>query len=192
MAVAHPLRQHDAVSAVGSVTAAFAGPARRSDRRVKPTTEGLTMFERFRRHPGAEMRRIGTAVLTERHTFTNGYECAAWWQDVTCEPQTVELRSNGYWVCARFEGTVTDAYFGSLYCGVPIGTYDKSRDVGGPGAYTVQMYDYDVAEAIAKRDGVIGNVQVTLDDDVRVSAEVKPDIRKTPFYGFEIQREAAA
>lgn len=68
-----------------------------------------------------------------------GYECAAWWQTTRTDTGVYDIglmQGNGsstdksYHLVASVPATVTDAYFGSLFGGVPIGKYDKSRDVG--------------------------------------------------------------
>lgn len=132
------------------------------------TTENLPAgFERLNGNPDTTMRRIGIITLNTQHTYRyQGYECAAWWQEVTCEPQTVELRSNGYYVGWAFDGIVTDAYFGSLWGGVPVGSYDKARDTNKPGRHSVSgLYGYEFAAMIAE-GRVPDELTVELDDDV--------------------------
>jgi hypothetical protein len=58
--------------------------------------------------------------------------------------------SNGYYVGYAVEGVVTDASFGSSVGGVPIGTYDKSRDIGKPARHHYMHYDFEWAKAYAE------------------------------------------
>lgn len=55
--------------------------------------------------------KIGSITLTERYQFTQYSECAAWTDYVTCEPQTVDLFYDGYWVFASFNGSLTATTF---------------------------------------------------------------------------------
>lgn len=56
--------------------------------------------------------------------FVRTYETAAWWTEVTCPPQTVELLTtnnyNSTQTWARFTGTVTAESMATLYGGVPL------------------------------------------------------------------------
>jgi hypothetical protein len=135
-------------------------------------TEPSAEPQRLNGNPGSPMRRIGTITLNEPHTYRfAGYECAAWWQDVTCEPQTVEIRSNGYYAAWGFDGTVTDAYFASLWGGMPVGKggYDNARDLGKPGHHTAMPYAHSFAAMIAEGREPEG-CTITLDDDVSAIA----------------------
>lgn len=73
------------------------------------------------------MKTIGKITLKKTNTFIQYSECAAWTDYVTCLPQTVELRTDGYWVCAKFDGILTTTTFPS-----------GSRDVGQPAQACVQ------------------------------------------------------
>jgi hypothetical protein len=94
-------------------------------------------------HPNEPMVPIGRVEVTEGFQITNrGFQNASWWQTLDCQPQTVTLFSNGYNVVYTVKGTVVDANFASTYGGMPIGGYDKSRDIGGEATYTFTYYAY--------------------------------------------------
>jgi hypothetical protein len=98
-------------------------------------------------HPNEPMVPIGRVEVTEGFQITNrGFQNASWWQTLDCQPQTVTLFSNGYNVVYTVKGTVVDANFASTYGGMPIGGYDKSRDIGGEATYTFTYYAYMFAE----------------------------------------------
>jgi hypothetical protein len=143
--------------------------------------------------PGSPWRRIGEAELVAGRTFHDrSFECAAWWQDVICEPQTVEVQANGYWVIFRFSGAVTAADFHSYFGGVPVGTYDSARDVGRKSASGFQLYCYNVAEAILEGRPVAGDdVVVRLDPDVSIVGTYHIDIREEPFLHFAVEAGGA-
>jgi hypothetical protein len=118
-------------------------------------------------------RRIGTITLNTKTTFHYaGYECAAWWKDVECCSQSVEL-----WYCDegyksvgfRFIGKIVRDNFQSLFCGNACGkAYDELQNAGKDDTYHTSMYDYNLI-------GLLYNhaYRVVLDDDVTVTADVK-------------------
>jgi hypothetical protein len=76
-------------------------------------------------------------VVTPITHHTQNYECAAWWQDEESATGIFPLilREDPYskgkfYAVATLPAKVTDCYFGALWCGNPIGKYDKSADVG--------------------------------------------------------------
>ena len=105
---------------------------------------------------------IGWYNLKEDKVFyDNSYECAAWYENIAVKagkyPVTVydyRVRDDGKiqghvsGVYVTFEGTVVNDYFGSLYCGVPIGTYDCEKNKGKKSRYTMHSYFYSVADSI--------------------------------------------
>jgi hypothetical protein len=102
----------------------------------------------FRDSLGAPMRPIGTVEITEPFEVTNqGFATASWYEKLACEPQTVVLFSNGYYVAYTVKGMVIDAYFGSSWGGVAIGSYDKERDINKMSSYTYTNYSFMFAEA---------------------------------------------
>jgi len=69
--------------------------------------------------------------------LNRGYECAAWWQEETSALGIFPLilREDPYskgkfYATATLPAKVTDCNFASLWCGNPIGKYDKSSDLG--------------------------------------------------------------
>lgn len=102
--------------------------------------------------PSSPCKKIGTITLTEIETFTNrNYETASWWSEVTCEPQTVDLYSNGYYVSFGFEGIRSDEYFV-----IRIGAHSSvaaKRDIGKSDVYISNMYDYSFCDGV--RDGTL-------------------------------------
>lgn len=102
----------------------------------------------FRGNPGAASYPIGEVEILEAFEVTNrGFETASWYETLRCEPQTVTLWSNGYYVSYGVEGVVIDAYFGSSWGGVALGGYDKERDTGKTSRYTYTYYSYAWAES---------------------------------------------
>jgi len=59
------------------------------------------------------MKTIGTITLKKRYEFTQYGEHAAWTDYVTCDPQTVALRYDGYWLLATFDGVLTRSTYPS-------------------------------------------------------------------------------
>lgn len=94
----------------------------------------------FRGSPGSPFTRIGEVELLSEQTFRNQFEVAAWWEDVTCQPQAVELKSNGYWVVWAFHGLVTNAHFPALFGGVAYTKYDPERDRDKQSKHVFQWY----------------------------------------------------
>lgn len=140
-------------------------------------------WQTFRGNPRSPFRRIGTARLTEATEYTDrSYPNAGWWRKVKCEPQEVEITSNGYWVCWGFDGTVTDEHFPAMFGGVAYGACRKDG-VGEKATHTVQAYLYGIAEAV--RGPSTGPVELTLDEDVR-SVPTFVSERGTQHYGLEV------
>jgi hypothetical protein len=118
-------------------------------------------------------RRIGTIQLKANTTFHYaGYECAAWWKKVECNPQTVTLfyddRSTGF-VEFTFYGTRTADYFAALYGGVAVSNKPYvSREVGREDSHHFSQYAYSLFGLLHDN-----RFHIVLDDDVQVTAEVK-------------------
>lgn len=99
------------------------------------------------------MKTIGTITLKKAYTFTQYSECAAWTDYVKCEPQTVELRTDGYWVCAKFNGILETSTFpnGSRNVGQPAQACIQTQKHGGIGGwmdsefYKVEIIDPSLA-----------------------------------------------
>lgn len=98
-------------------------------------------------HPNEPMLPIGRVEVVEPFQTTDrGFQTASWYQTLDVPVQTVTLYSNGYSVTYTVTGTVTDAYFGSSFGGMPLGTYDKSKDVGKEATVSFTYYAYMFAE----------------------------------------------
>lgn len=120
-------------------------------------------------------RKIGTITLQKKTTFHYaGYECAAWWKEIECHPQTVELfyddRGIGSkWLIFTFYGTRTADYFAALYCGVAVSNRPyQSREVGNADSHSFHMYDYQLIDLLLNRD-----YKVILDPDVVVTSRIE-------------------
>lgn len=109
-------------------------------------------------------KQIGWFHLNEDKVFQNTYECAAWYENVLvpkgdyplmvydyCEEKrkdgSTELGYRCYYH-VPMDGTITGDYFGSLFCGVPIGTYDGSQNVGKASSHSMFCRDYIIAEEV--------------------------------------------
>lgn len=57
------------------------------------------------------MKTIGKITLKKQYEFTQYSEYAAWTDYIVCEPQTVDLRTDGYWLCAKFDGIISHSSF---------------------------------------------------------------------------------
>lgn len=123
---------------------------------------------------------VGWLKLAEDKVFTDaGYECAAWWQKVAVKagkyPMFIE--SNKIWsncmvdgtarVMAELPGTVTSDYFGSMFCGVPVGTYDSTKNTGKESSYWWDMYVFSFAEW-ASTGKVSDGISIELVDGFRI------------------------
>lgn len=120
---------------------------------------------------------IGWLVLNHDEVFCdNGYECAAWYQNIEVKAGRFPLyvRDPQYDARGKMEtpapdmayadlnGTVKSDYFGSQFCGVPIGTYDESQNNGKEGHYYWSSYLFSVAEAIATKKTYSNGITLTL------------------------------
>ena len=105
---------------------------------------------------------IGWLNLMEDKVFTDrGYECAAWWQDIAVKAGKYPMFIDGkaVWDNGRVDGTarvtaelpgiVTSDYFGSLFCGVPVGTYDEKKNEGKEASYFWSAYAFSFAEWVS-------------------------------------------
>ena len=95
--------------------------------------------------------KIGTVTLLQPYRFTQYSEHAAWTDYVSCEPQTVELRLiDNYWVCAKFNGTLTETSFPS-----------GARNVGQPAEAAIQRnrHGFDIESDLFKFE-LDSNVQL--------------------------------
>ena len=84
-----------------------------------------------------------------------GYECAAWYENINLTPGRYPIMVDDYseWkgevrgrrACIIVDGTVVNDYFGSLFCGMPIGSYDSTKNKGKPSLYDKGGYLYSIA-----------------------------------------------
>jgi len=97
-------------------------------------------------------------ILEKDKVFTNTYETAAWYENVLVKagkyPMYKNLGNTGVsgGIYTSLEGTVVDDYFGSLFFGNPIGTYDTKKNAGNRSCYTAFMRDYSLADRILGDD----------------------------------------
>lgn len=110
---------------------------------------------------------IGWYNLKEDRIFRNTYECAAWYEDVLVKagkyPMVVydyrvrksnnpnynnEIEGHIGSVYIQMNGTVFYDEFGARFCGVPVGGYDNTQNVGKPSSHNMQVYMYIVADSI--------------------------------------------
>ena len=104
---------------------------------------------------------IGWYTLEQDTEFDNTYECAAWFERVMVkagrypvyvydlgfeDSGEISYRCRGAYVV--MPGVVTSDYFGSLFCGVPVGTYDGTKNRGKQSEYHAYWYLYSIAERI--------------------------------------------
>lgn len=96
---------------------------------------------------------IGKITLKRTHEFTQYGEHAAWTDYVTCEPQTVELKSDGSRIFASFVGVLTESTYppGARHIGQPAKALIQTQACGGIGgwllAYGVELNDeFEVSE----------------------------------------------
>ncbi len=87
---------------------------------------------------------VGTVTLTAPKRFTNYSETASRTDYVECQPQTVELRfEGGYWLCARFEGTLAASSFTNRTIGEPF-TSGAQWSYAGFDPDVLAKHGYDV------------------------------------------------
>lgn len=105
-------------------------------------------------------KQIGWYTLKQDTVFhDNGYECAAWYENIAVNAGKYPLMVNDYRtnndgevesrgvdrVCVALDGVVVSDYFGSMFCGVPVGTYDGTKNAGKPSTYYWGAYLYSIA-----------------------------------------------
>lgn len=107
-----------------------------------------------------ERIQIGYITIKKDTEFVdNGYECAAWFEKILVKagryPLFTEIKcecDDGCILCDRVRavlpGTVVSDYFGSMYCGVPVGTYDGTKNAGKASEYHWGVFDFSFAKYI--------------------------------------------
>jgi len=115
-------------------------------------------------------KQIGWFHLKEDTEFDNTYECAAWYERVLVKagkyPVVVydyreKEREDGVEVDGHIgsayvimDGTITSDYFGAMFCGVPVGTYDNKQNAGKESSYSMHSYLYGIADAILNKNEI--------------------------------------
>lgn len=109
-----------------------------------------------------ERTQIGWYNLKEDTVFhNNGYECAAWYENIKVPkgryPAVVydfrlgkdgKVEGHVSSVYALMEGIIESDYFGSMFCGVPVGGYDEKQNTGRKSRYSLSSYGFSVAQNI--------------------------------------------
>lgn len=112
---------------------------------------------------------IGYRILKEDTVMVkNDYECAAWYERLLVKAGKYPIYAyrlshymkDGVYVTEvdwsnyiHYEGTIIDDYFGTLYCGVPISTYDEKKNTGKKTQYSQHIYCYSLAKAVLNGSG---------------------------------------
>ena len=112
-------------------------------------------------------KQIGWYILREDTVkHDNGYECAAWYQDIAVKAGRYPVVVYDYheyesddpsWngrigghideAYVEFDGTVVRDDFGARFCGVPVGGYDEKKNAGKHADYSEFWRLYNVAES---------------------------------------------
>lgn len=110
---------------------------------------------------------IGWYNLKEDTEFHDAsFETAAWYRNVLVKagkypievydyregahPGGVEVISRGHSAYVYLEGTVTTDYFGTLFFGNPVGTYNEHKNTGRTANYTKSPYLFQIARDVAE------------------------------------------
>lgn len=148
-------------------------------------------------------RRIGTFILEAPHVFRNGYEVAAWYQDVEVQPGEFEVWAythggpitpgpdgrlpHGSWSVRGMRGLVVRSNLDALFGGNVI-VQNRDRDKGA--IADVRFYGgylYDLAQGIAEHGGRLTQIpaRVVLAPDIEArldgwydSTEWNPETRR--------------
>jgi hypothetical protein len=95
--------------------------------------------------------KIGTITLNRTHKFTQYHESASMTDYVTCEPQTVDLFTDGYWVFTSFDGVLTSSTYRDI--GGPARALVQTQAHGGIGSWLVEdMYTVTLSPEYAVRE----------------------------------------
>lgn len=105
---------------------------------------------------------VGTITLKKQYQFTQYSEYAAWTDYVTCQPQTVPLYRDDYWVFASFDGVLSSTTFdnrdGYRKLGQPWKAHVQTQKFGGIGHWMdSELYRVELAPAYTLAEhGVYG------------------------------------
>lgn len=94
--------------------------------------------------PSTTFRVIGSATLLQATTFRNNSSYAAWYTMVECQPQTVEVLSNGYYVKWAFDGTVVGGNLDCRFGGVPFTGNQIDKELGRAEKHHHSPYAYEI------------------------------------------------
>jgi len=113
-----------------------------------------------------ERELIGYAVFDEDYVYHKAdYECAAWYENVLIKAGKYPIyrtssprHSEDYDGYIHYSGEIVSDYFGTLFCGSPIGTYDARKNAGKQTSFSSFIYDFMLARCILDNGGyVYGN-----------------------------------
>lgn len=107
-------------------------------------------------------KQIGWYTINEDTVFTNSdFETAAWVERIACKAGKYPVYVYDYRINddgkvsghigmghVGIPGAIVSDYFGSLFFGVPIGSYDETQNAGKPATYRTQQYLYAIADEI--------------------------------------------
>ena len=109
-------------------------------------------------------KQIGWFILKEDTEFTNTFECAAWYERVLVKAGRYPMEVPNYkiretengklvlghinMVSVNLSGVITSDEFGARFCGVPVGSYDNTKNKGKESNHIFRQYLYGVANAI--------------------------------------------
>lgn len=135
-----------------------------------------------------ERFQIGTLTIKKDTVFTDrGYECAAWYENILVKAGRYPIfaercseHDDGLIFCnivARLPGTITTDYFGSMFCGNPVGTYDEKKNAGKPSEYFWMIHDFTFGEYV-----YTGHEDDTFSYEIDPAYEVRPHEYEDSYY----------
>ena len=108
-------------------------------------------------------KQIGWYNLKEDTVFHKAdFECAAWCENIKVKAGRYPivlmsgyriLRKNGWLIDAPYvimTGEIVSDYFGTMFCGNPIGGYDTEKNKGATARYTMHPYPFEVGRSICE------------------------------------------
>ena len=110
---------------------------------------------------------IGYYTVPEDTTrINNGFECAAWYEEIAIKAGKYPIMSSGYAyherdrrylpeladrsISIEIPGTVVSDDFGARFCGVPVGGYDSKQNAGKPSRIILSPYAHALAWDVLK------------------------------------------
>lgn len=128
-------------------------------------------------HPSTKSIHIGTMELLKPREGTTTEQNAAWYTAYILEPQTVNIKWNGYYVwVGPWEGIIREEHYPSMFGGVATGggkVHDTSRAGETMKVPAWQIYDYEFARGLtsgrySSRDS---DLRAIIDDRLRVEGK---------------------